>query len=413
MPNAEPQLEQACLPTPPTDSSDGQCVSWARGLRVALFVNSVEMGGVEEHVRQLGAGLRTAGAEVALICPESPDIDPMAIAVAQVGVDVHRITLSWRTGPSGCLARFSRLVRLLRARRFQILHIHLTGYNGGRWVVLAGRLAGVAALICTIQIAPERRERRAVRLERRLMNLFIDRFIAVSEITRGRLLAYLSQSATKTTVIPNAVELDRYQDVPRGTRQEIRGRFGIPAEAPVIGTAARLSAQKGHTYLIAAIPELLASVPNAHVLLVGDGPLRSELEDQARALDLDHRVHFAGYQREIPAYLSAMDVFVLPSLFEGLPLSVLEAMAAGVPVIATAVDGTPEAVQHGIAGWLIPPKDPRAIAQATIALLNAPETMVRMADAGRARAREFSTNVLLNRICGVYRFALAGSNDAD
>lgn len=375
-------------------------------LRVALFVNSVEMGGVEEHVRQIAAGLHGRGAMVTLICPESSAIDPLATAAERAGVLVSRLTLSSQLGLWRAVVRFVQVVRLLRQRRIQVMHIHLTGYRGGRWAVLAARVARTPAVICTIQIAPAHREGWTLRLERRLMSALIHRFIAVSQVTRRRLTSYLGLPARKTVVIPNAVELDRYNNAYKNKRYDIRSRFDIPDDALVIGSVARLSPQKGLTYLITAVPDILAEVPNLHVLLVGDGPLHEELEAQARALGVRDRVHFAGYQQDVPGYLSAMDIFVLPSLFEGLPLSILEAMAAGLPVIATAVDGTPEALPDGIAGRLIPPRDPSALARLVIELTNDPPMRAQMAEAGRIHARSFSEEVLLDRVSAVYHDVL-------
>src|SRR6185503_18699600 len=140
----------------------------------------------------------------------------------------------------------------------------------GRWALLAGMLARTPAVICTLQIAPEAPVKWWVRLDRRVINLIVDRFIAVSEITRGRLIQYLGQSARKTVMIPNAVELRRYSTRPAETRDAIVSSLGVPADATIVGCVARLSPQKGITYLIESIPAILTHVPDAHVVLVGD-----------------------------------------------------------------------------------------------------------------------------------------------
>jgi glycosyltransferase involved in cell wall biosynthesis len=377
------------------------------GRRIALFVNSVEMGGVEEHVRQIAAGFVGRGAEVLLICPESDEIGPLADAGSAAGGNVVRLTLSWGTGSLAALRRFFKLVGLLRSQRVDVLHVHLTGYTGGRWAILAATLARTPAVICTLQIAPATPVKWWVRLDRRFINLLVDRFIAVSYVTRGRLIGYLGQSSDKTVVIPNAVELHRYSARPAQTRRLILSSFGIPVTAPIIGCVARLSPQKGITFLIESTPALLAGVPDAHVILVGDGPLRAELEKQAVDLGVRDRIHFAGRQEDIPAWLAAMDVFVLPSLFEGLPLSILEAMAAGLPVVATAVDGTPEAVEDGVTGRLVPPEDAGALAAAVIDVLKTPALAGRLGAAGHARAELYSESALIDRLAAVYAEVLA------
>jgi glycosyltransferase involved in cell wall biosynthesis len=379
--------------------------SWA-GRRIALFVNSVEMGGVEEHVRQIAEGFIARGADVLLICPESTDISPLARAAAAAGAKPIRLTLSWNTVGRAAVGRFSELVRLLRSERVDVLHVHLTGYTGGRWALLAGMLARTNAVICTLQIAPDKPVTWSVRLDRRLINAIVDRFIAVSEVTRGRLIRFLGQSAEKTVVIPNAVELPRYVRKPLQTREQLLSSIGVPPDATIVGCVARLSPQKGIAHLIEATPAILRELPDAHVVLVGEGPLRAELTARVANLGLAGRIHFAGNQKDVPAWLAAMDVFVLPSLFEGLPLSILEAMAAGLPVIATAVDGTPEAVDDGVTGRLIPPEDPAAIAAAVVDVLKTPGLAARYGAAGRARAQLFSESALIDRLAAVYSAVL-------
>jgi glycosyltransferase involved in cell wall biosynthesis len=398
-PNSRPMASHSVAGSPAVDSASTLPVV---GLRIALFVNSITMGGVEEHVRQIATGLRARGAIVTVICPEAPQIDPLAEAVSGTGAEVVRLDLLMRMGLRSSLKRLRRLVRLLKDNRVQVLHIHLTGYSGGRWAVLAARLARVPATICTIQIAPAQPERLSIRIERRGMNLLVDQFIAVSRATRGQLIEFAALSPEKTIVIPNAVELSRYENVPRTARIEVRRQFGIPDDAPLMGSVARLDPQKGLTYLVAAMPAVVARAPTVHLLLVGDGPLRASLEEQAAALGMTDRIHFAGQQWDIPRYLAALDVFVLPSLFEGLPLSILEAMAAGLPVVATSVDGTPEATEDGVTGYLVPPADSSALATALVRLLEEPAAAVRMSAEARIRSRTFSLDALLDRLSTAY-----------
>jgi glycosyltransferase involved in cell wall biosynthesis len=371
-------------------------------MRVVLFANSIEMGGVEEHVRQLAVGLVERGAQVTVVCPETPSVDLLAERVAQAGAQVQRLTLSLSVGHWACAERLARLVRFLRDNRTQVVHVHLIGYLGGRWAFLAARLARVPVLVCTVHIAPAQAQPLTVRIERTLLNRLVDQFVAVSRASGDRLIRYAALPPAKTKVIPNAVELERFESVPQSARSRVRRECGLPEDAPVIGTVARLSPQKGLSYLIAALPQVLAGKPRTHVVLVGDGPLRDALAEQARALGVADRVHFVGRQDDVPGYLSSMDVFVLPSLFEGLPLSILEAMAAGLPVAATAVDGTPEVVEDGVTGRLVPPQDPPALASAILGILGDSGLARRMAIAARLQAKRYSRTVMLDRIVALY-----------
>jgi glycosyltransferase involved in cell wall biosynthesis len=290
----------------------------------------------------------------------------------------------------------------LRELRPDVLHVHLTGYRGGRIPLLAAKFAGVPATVCTAHLAPQKRQGLIARLERSAMHLLVDRWIAVSAICRERQILYLGQSASETSAIPNAVELDRYRPRSTEVRRSVRTQIGIPERARVIGCVARLSQQKGLQYLVAALPQILSNVPDAHVLLVGEGPLRQDLEEHARRLRVTERLHFAGYQQDVPRYLGAMNVFALPSLFEGMPLVLLEAMAAGLPVAATRVDGTPEVIEHEANGLLVPPGDAHALASALCRLFQDRVLARRLAAAGRETAQRFSSDAFVDRVMDVY-----------
>jgi glycosyltransferase involved in cell wall biosynthesis len=377
-----------------------------RNLRIMLVVNSVEMGGVEEHVRQIATGLVEREAQVSAIVPEEAAIDPLARAAIAAGVTVERLTLSrGMLRPAG-LKRLLRMVRLLRARRPDLLHLHLIGFGGGRWALLGAILARVPAIVCTIHVAPQERQDRKTRLGRALLTPFVDRYIAVSQASKDRLVANLDMPPASLVVVPNAVELGRFDAPAESARSAIRRRWEIPPDAPVLGVLARLAPQKGLTYLISAMPAILAEHPDVYALVVGEGYLRPDLEAQARSLGVDGRVLLVGYHQNVVEHLQASDLFVLPSLFEGMPLSILEAMGAGLPVIATAVDGTPEVVLDGETGLLVPPEDPPALARAVNRLLSDRALATRMGQAGRARADSFSESALLDRVGSVYRQAI-------
>ena len=178
----------------------------------------------------------------------------------------------------------------------------------------------------------------------------------------------------------------------------------IERSRPVVLTVARLDEQKGHRYLL----EAAAQIPEAQFVLAGDGPLRTSLEAQARSLGVEERVKFLGYRSDIADLLADCDVFVLPSLYEGLPLSILEAMSAGKPVIATHIGGTDEAVIAGETGLLVPPANPTALAAAIRSVLTDRPLAQRLASAGRARVeQEFSATKMVQQVMDVYDELLA------
>jgi glycosyltransferase involved in cell wall biosynthesis len=184
----------------------------------------------------------------------------------------------------------------------------------------------------------------------------------------------------------------------------IRERFGIPAGGFVIGAVGRLAKQKGHEYLLKAMASLPPGIRESHLVIAGEGPLRDSLERQIEELGLRRRVRLAGYIREMDEFLSMIDLYVLPSLFEGLPMSLLEAMQAGKPVVAAAVDGVPEVIASGEEGLLVPPGDIPSLAEAIGSLIRDSRKRERMALAGKkAVADRFSSRGMAEQYAVLYR----------
>jgi glycosyltransferase involved in cell wall biosynthesis len=178
---------------------------------------------------------------------------------------------------------------------------------------------------------------------------------------------------------------------------------------PLVGVVGRLEPQKGHAYLFEAWPSIVAEFPDARLLVVGDGSLRPRLQARAQELGVAGSVLFAGFRADIPRVLDAIDVLALPSLYEGMPLTAIEASAMGRPVVATAVDGTPEVVVEGETGLLVSPGDPAGLANALCRLLGDPAGRARLGRAGRARAMDlFDQRQQVRRTQELYTAAQAG-----
>lgn len=190
-------------------------------------------------------------------------------------------------------------------------------------------------------------------------------------------------------------------------RRRAREILGLPLDAPVLGTVGNLSAKKDHKNLIAATALLLAEEPELRVVLVGEGALEADLRAEAERLGCESAVHFAGSRSDVPELMPAFDVFVLSSLYEGLPIALLEAMAAGVPCVATAVGGVPETVTDGVEGLLVPASDPQALASACGRLLSDDALRDRMGEASMAKARQHGIEPAVRQIEEVYRRTLS------
>ncbi len=313
----------------------------------------------------------------------------VAREIRALGIEVFDARMSHKAD----LLALLRLCRRMRRQRPAILHAYLFHANLlGR---ILGRLAGVPAVVCSERTMQTESEGR-YRLNRWTVGL-VDRVVAVSANVGDFCTHHIGLPADKVVVIPSGVDLP---PEPPASRRQVRAELGIPPEAPLLGVVSRLDPLKGIHFLLQA----LARIADAWLVVVGDGPQRDSLVALAAELDLIDRVHWAGQRRDVPRLLSAFDLYVQPSLHEGLPNAVLEAMAAGLPVVATAVGGTPELVVDGVTGLLVPPADPNALAWALASLLRDPDRRQCMGGAGRERVAEhFSVEQMVEKTERLYR----------
>jgi glycosyltransferase involved in cell wall biosynthesis len=357
--------------------------------RVVHYVDSDFFGGSEEAALHLIASLDRARWEPVLLHHPGAGVARLVEGASRLGVRTRAVP---RPDRARRMAGLAGLRQALRTERPAIFHAHLSWPLACKYGVLAAWLARVPAVVATAQLYLEV----GSHAEQRLMTMALRRIIAVSNEVRARYARELRVPARKLAVVPNGIEVPpavRRPD-PALRAELVRGRPDY-----VVLTPARLHEQKGHAYLLAAA----ARVPEATFVLAGDGPLRAELERLAAELNVADRCVFLGYRSDVSDLLAAADVFVLPSLFEGLPVSVLEAMAAERAVVATAIGGTDEAVTHEVTGLLVPPRDPAALAAAIRRLQADPQLAGRLAAAGRERVqREFSSAATARNVMRIY-----------
>lgn len=190
-------------------------------------------------------------------------------------------------------------------------------------------------------------------------------------------------------------------------RRAARSRLGLPYEVPVVGTVANFTPKKDHATLLRAVARAIEAHPSLRLVLVGSGPLEGAMRDHVHRLDIDHAVTFAGSRNDVPEVLPAFDIFALSSRYEGLPIALLEAMASGVPPIATAVGGVPEVISDGLDGLLVPAGDQRALGDAMTDLLDEPGRRAAVADRARRRAADFDVTRAVRRMEQWYEEILA------
>ena len=335
--------------------------------------------------------------EVGLVGLKGPE--PASRLLAEGGIPVHHLGRG-RFDPRIA----TDLVALARRRRARILHVH--GYAAADFGRIAARACG-AALVLHEHFADPRMPAYQGLADRLLARL-TDRAIAVSGSTRDFLIAKRHVPAEKVALIWNGAPLDEFAPGPPATARRVREELGIPEDALVIGTVGRLSEQKAHHVLLDAAARVLPSRPRVWVLIAGDGDRMPALRAQAAALGIAPRVVFAGHRADVPAVLAAIDVFCISSTYEGTPLALFEAMAAGKAIVSTAVDGCREVLEDGSTGLLVPPQDAEALAAALARAADDAELRSRLARMARDASRRYDIRECVRRMEELYDDVLRG-----
>ncbi len=311
--------------------------------------------------------------------------------------------------PLNDLKALVRMARRMRSNDYVVVHTHSSKAGIlGRW---AAWLARVPVIVHTVHgWGHHERQHPLVRayyvILEKLTLLITDKLIVVSPQNTEKGLADGIGTAADYVVIRSGIELDRFGHPAIG-RDETRRAWGIPLGVPVVGTVTRLSAQKAPLDFVRAAAAIAQTRPDVWFVMVGDGDLRPQVEALATELGIRDRLVLTGLRRDVPELMAAFDIFALSSLWEGLPRVLPQAMATGLPIVATAADGTAEAVQQGVNGILTPPGEPMALAGMLLQLLQNPTLAKQMGEAGRARVDEFSDKRMVAQIDALYRALLA------
>lgn len=362
-------------------------------LHVLQIIDGLNVGGAEMLMRDLAPGLRQRGFRVS-VAYSTPG--PLAADLQAMGLPLTRLPRLARVDP----LLLVRMVRLVRQDPPQIVHTHLfkSDFHGRP----AARLAGVPVVVSTLHNSdPWARQALAARLYAANARL-ADRLIAVSSEVRDYYLAHTPIDPQKIVAIDNGVDTRRFVGQ-EAAGQAARAGLGLAPNAPVFGIIGRMKPQKDHHTFLQAAAQVLPRLPAARFLVIGDGPLRAELEAEAHSLGLEQALVFTGLRADIPALLAAMDVLVFSSRWEGLPVTLLEGMAAARPVAATAVDGIRTVSIPDETALLVPPGDPAALAAACLRLGQDPALAQRMGQAGRERVTAlYSLEAMIDRTVALY-----------
>ena len=357
-------------------------------LTVFRAITRLNIGGPAIHAILLTRGLQNDRFHSLLVSgQEAPGEGNMLDLAERCGVQPLMVDeLGREVSPLNDLLAVKRLYRLIRRVRPQIVHTHMA--KAGTAARLAARLARVPIVIHTYHghvfhsyFSP-RKTAVFLNIERALGRL-TDQIVAVGDTQRAELIGYRVAPAEKIVSIPLGLQIESMLDA-ETERGQLRAELGLNGVDRLVGIVARLVPIKAHEVFLEAAAEVQRRVPNARFVIVGDGERRAELEARARDLGLAERTLFLGWRRDMRKVYADLDVVVLSSLNEGSPVAIIEAMAAGRPVVSTEVGGVGEVVANGRGGLLVPPRDPSALAEAVSTVLADPDAGERMGHEARA-----------------------------
>ena len=352
--------------------------------------------GGEQQTLYLTAELHARGFDTALVCRPGVELEERA---RRAGVPVHPVNMRGEWDLAAALA----IRRILRGGGFHLVHGHTS--HAHTMAVLASAFGRKARVVVSRRVDFSI-HRHPFSLSGLKYRAGVDRYIAISRAVREQLVRD-GVDGNKIRVVYSGVDLSRFKERDReGARREL----GLGPKAYVLGTVAHFARHKGLELLVEAFRAVREKIPAAHLLLVGHGERFEAVRGQAKRTCPPGSVIFPGFRNDVPRILGAMDLFVMPSTREGLCTSILDALAARRPVVASAAGGIPEIITHGETGLLIPPGDKEALAGAVLELASSPETAAALAEAGRRRVeKDFSVKAMVEGVLQVYGELLEGN----
>lgn len=363
-------------------------------MRILLLTTHLNLGGIGVYVLSLAKGLAQKGHQV-FVASGGGDLVALleSFGVNHLAIDIRTKSV---ISPKVILAR-KQITRIIKGKNIEIIHAHTR---------VTQVLAHLVSKKTGTPFATTCHGFFKRRIFRRIFPCWGSRSIAISEAVREHLVNDFGVRKENIAVVHNGVEIEKFSPgkFSQAQRDELGRNYGLKSARPVIGTVARLSSVKGQRYLILAMKRILKDNPAAQLLLVGDGPEKGRLVEQVEELGIEDKVFFCPSTLDTSAPLSIMEVFVLPSLLEGLGLAIIEAQAMGLPVVATDVGGIYTLVKDGVNGFLVHPKEPDALAEAILKLLRDKKLAERFGAQARIQAgRQFSLEQMVEGIERVYK----------
>ena len=344
-----------------------------RKIKLMQITHDLAIGGLQQVVVNLCKFINKDKFDVSVLCLRA--LGPFADEVRQMGIKVHFLPQP----PNGTdYFSFLKVAKILRREKIDVIHTHNTQpfVDGTLGALLSGR----KITIVHTDHARDFPDKRRYMFAEWLMSHFAYKVVGVSDHTCQNLIKYEKISPRKVMTILNGIDGSKF-DI-QIDKEKKKKELGLIGFDPIIGLGVRLAEQKGITYLLQAMPKVIKHFPDIALVIAGEGPLEEDLKKEAELLGINKSVHFIGPRLDIPELLKLFDLYVLPSLWEGLPMVLLEAMAAGCPIVATNVGGVPAALRHDKSGVLVPPVDPETLGLQIAKLLDDVNTRKRYSENG-------------------------------
>ncbi|MFH1904709.1 MAG: glycosyltransferase [bacterium] len=367
-----------------------------RKIKVIHLVEDLKIGGLERVVATIAEGLDKEKYDVEVWCVARDG--EIADELKGKGIKVKILGILTYHNPFNIL----RLVSAMRKANPDIIHTH--GYFANTAGRLAGLLARIPIILAHLHSTYYYYKKRHFLIEK-FLSLFTSKIICCSEAVKQFAVNYEKVNSNKLIIIYNGIDLQNFCQF--GNLRETRKRLGLSDKEKVIGSVGRLKEVKGYKFLLEAATRVVKEIFGVKFLIIGDGSLREELEKLTKNLGLKQKVIFTGKQKDISELLGIMDIFVFPSLLEGLGIAAIEAMAFGLPIVATNVGGIPEIVNDRKSGFLVPPKDSHALAIKIIELLKDGGKAQKMGRIGKEIfEKKFTSKIMIREIERLYEEAI-------
>ncbi|MDP1853766.1 MAG: GT4 family glycosyltransferase PelF [Candidatus Omnitrophota bacterium] len=369
-----------------------QALSTKNRINILYVIWSLGLGGAEQVVINLAKNLDKQKFNPIVCCLNDKGV--FAEELEKEGIEVIPLAKKHKFD----ISVIKSLINIIKQYKIDIVHTHLWGANF--WGRIAAKLSGVKVIIATEHNIDVWKTSLHLFLDK-LLSFITDKIIVVSNKV-GEFYAQKAHIAkNKIRVIYNGIDIGRFnRDINSGQKRE---SLGISNDEKVIAIIGRLVPQKGHRYFLRALKKLTACGLNVKGLIIGSGELEAELKEYSASLGLNGKVLFMGLRKDVDTILPIVDILALPSLREGMPIAALEAMACGIPVVATDVGGNREVITDGVTGYIVPPEDDALLAEKIKILIEDRALANSFADAGRKRIREsFSNSQMLKASEGLY-----------